>query len=63
MQFFSLSNFSGSSGFIVQNENAFGSDAGDSLQGFQKGSAVCLIETKSVESVENINFKVICGEL
>lgn len=50
-------------GFTVHNENASGSDAGDSLQGFQSGRLVCLIETKSIGEVETVSYRVSCGEL
>ena len=52
-----------SSGFVVHDGNASGSDAGDSVQGFQSGRLVCLIETKSMGEVETVSYKVSCGEL
>lgn len=50
-------------GFEVDEENAGGSDGGESYLGFQNGDEVCLIETKSSENIAENLFKVSCGIL
>ncbi len=50
-------------GFELDNGNIFGSDAGDSLQGFKKGNNVCVLKTEPTEKESEAIFTVNCGEL
>ncbi len=48
---------------IVSAENASGSDAGESKQGFTNSSQVCILETQTTDDTQKSLYEISCGNI